>query len=403
MNKKKPNKKKSKIKVRLKSLFKRTVRVFKNPLTYLWILIPIVMGSLVLLIFKYEAGVSMASLADSLWNFLVIFVAGYYDICVVTPLGRFYSFIILILGILVGSVVTGKIASIFMDAQMKKDKGLAKIKTMEGHFLLCGWRDDFERILDSVLNSNPDITPERIVLVNDAPAEQVEQLMAQKRFKGLSYVSGDFSDESTLKRAHVDTATRALIISDSSRKFSRLETDSRTVLAALTISNLNQGVYIAAEISDAKFKKHLEMAHCDEIIMTSNYEFSLLATASSGLGYSNVIMELIGNDAYSGIIIEDIPSKFIGKTYKEFKDSLELDNSSILIGLLMNTGNFYQRRKEALREAQKNPDVKKIVTNLQKVKLLKSNAPILAPSDDVMIQQSTKAIFVKGKDTQDEK
>ena len=399
MKRKKSKVKKSRIKKsKFLTSFKKFFSIVKNPLTYLWILIPAIMGTLVLLIFKYEAGVSMESLADSIWNFLVIFVAGYYDICVVTPLGRFYSFIILILGILVGSVVTGKIASIFMDAQMKKEKGLAKIKAMEGHFLLCGWRDDFERILDSVLKSNPDITPECIVLINDAPPEQVEQLMAQKRFKGLSYVSGDFSDESTLKRAHVDTATRALIISDTSRKFSRLETDSKTVLAALTISNLNQGVYIAAEISDSKFKKHLEMAHCDEIIMTSNYEFSLLATASSGLGYSNVIMELIGDNAYSGIIIEDIPSKFTGKTYKDFKNSLEQEESSILIGLLMNTGNFYQRRKEALREAQKNPDVKKIVTNLQKVKLLKSNAPILAPSDDVIIQQSTKAIFVKGKD-----
>lgn len=375
--------------------------LLKNPLTYLWVAVPLVMVSLVLLIFKYEAGVSMESLADSLWNFLVIFVAGYYDICVVTPLGRLYSFIILILGILVGSAVTGKIASIFMDAQMKKDKGLAKIKTMEGHFLLCGWRDDFEKILDSVLKSNLDITPEMIVLVNDAPAEEVEQLRAEKRFKTISYVSGDFSDESTLKRAHVETATRALIIADRAKKFSRLETDSRTVLAALTISSLNPSVYIAAEISDAKFKKHLEMAHCDEIIMTTNYEYSLLATASSGVGYSNVIMELIGDDAYSGIIIEDIPSKFLGKSYKEFKDSQEPDSSSILIGLLMNTGNFYQRRKEALREAQKNPDVKKIVSNLQKVKLLKSNAPILAPSDDVIIQQSTKAIFVRGKEVKD--
>lgn len=375
--------------------------LLKNPLTYLWVAVPLIMASLVLLIFKYEAGVSMESLADSLWNFLVIFVAGYYDICVVTPLGRLYSFIILILGILVGSAVTGKIASIFMDAQMKKDKGLAKIKTMEGHFLLCGWRDDFEKILDSVLKSNLDITPEMIVLVNDAPAEEVEQLRAEKRFKAISYVSGDFSDESTLKRAHVETATRALIIADRAKKFSRLETDSRTVLAALTISSLNPSVYIAAEISDAKFKKHLEMAHCDEIIMTTNYEYSLLATASSGVGYSNVIMELIGDDAYSGIIIEDIPSKFLGKSYKEFKDSQEPDSSSILIGLLMNTGNFYQRRKEALREAQKNPDVKKIVSNLQKVKLLKSNAPILAPSDDVIIQQSTKAIFVRGKEVKD--
>ena len=385
----------------MRKLLRKIKELLKNPLTYLWVAVPLVMVSLVLLIFKYEAGVSMESLADSLWNFLVIFVAGYYDICVVTPLGRLYSFIILILGILVGSAVTGKIASIFMDAQMKKDKGLAKIKTMEGHFLLCGWRDDFEKILDSVLKSNLDITPEMIVLVNDAPAEEVEQLRAEKRFKTISYVSGDFSDESTLKRAHVETATRALIIADRAKKFSRLETDSRTVLAALTISSLNPSVYIAAEISDAKFKKHLEMAHCDEIIMTTNYEYSLLATASSGVGYSNVIMELIGDDAYSGIIIEDIPSKFLGKSYKEFKDSQEPDSSSILIGLLMNTGNFYQRRKEALREAQKNPDVKKIVSNLQKVKLLKSNAPILAPSDDVIIQQSTKAIFVRGKEVKD--
>ncbi len=387
----------------IRKILRKVKEIVKNPLTYLWIAVPVVMTVLVLLIFKYEAGVSMESLADSLWNFLVIFVAGYYDICVVTPLGRFYSFIILILGILVGSAVTGKIASVFMDAQMKKDKGLAKIKTMEGHFLLCGWRDDFEKILDSVLKSNPDITPEMIVLVNDAPAEDVEQLRAEKRFRAISYVSGDFSDESTLKRAHVETATRALIIADRAKKFSRLETDSRTVLSALTISSLNPSVYIAAEISDAKFKKHLEMAHCDEIIMTTNYEYSLLATASSGVGYSNVIMELIGDDAYSGIIIEDIPAKFIGKTYKEFKDSLEQDSSSILIGLLMNTGNFYQRRKEALREAQKNPDVKKIVSNLQKVKLLKSNAPLLAPSDDVVIQQSTKAIFVRGKEAENEK
>ena len=387
----------------IRKILRKVKEIVKNPLTYLWIAVPVVMTVLVLLIFKYEAGVSMESLADSLWNFLVIFVAGYYDICVVTPLGRFYSFIILILGILVGSAVTGKIASVFMDAQMKKDKGLAKIKTMEGHFLLCGWRDDFEKILDSVLKSNPDITPEMIVLVNDAPAEDVEQLRAEKRFKAISYVSGDFSDESTLKRAHVETATRALIIADRAKKFSRLETDSRTVLSALTISSLNPSVYIAAEISDAKFKKHLEMAHCDEIIMTTNYEYSLLATASSGVGYSNVIMELIGDDAYSGIIIEDIPSRFIGKTYKEFKDSLEQDSSSILIGLLMNTGNFYQRRKEALRVAQTNPDVKKIVSNLQKVKLLKSNAPLLAPSDDVVIQQSTKAIFVRGKEAENEK
>ena len=55
------------------------------------------------------------------------------------------------------------------------------------------------------------------------------------------------------------------------------------------------------------------------------------------------------------------------------------------------------RRQDALREAQKNPDVKKVVGNLKKIKTLRSNDPILVPSDDFVIQPNTKAIFVKGK------
>jgi voltage-gated potassium channel len=66
-----------------------------------------------------------------------------------------------------------------------------------------------------------------------------------------------------------------------------------------------------------------------------------------------------------------------------------------VIGLLLNTGNFHQRRKDALREAQKNPDVKKIVDELKKVKLLKSNEPILCPAPDYIIPKNAKAIFVR--------
>jgi voltage-gated potassium channel len=179
-----------------------------------------------------------------------------------------------------------------------------------------------------------------------------------------------------------------------------MEMDSRTVLAVLTMKSLNPKLYVAAELYDSKFQNHLEMAHCDEIILTSEYEHSLLATASSGMGYSNVIRELIGDDADSGILIEDIPSSYIGKTYGEFRSFFA--TGSVLIGLLQNTGNFYLRRQDALREAQKNPDVKKIIGNLKKIKTLKSNDPLLVPADDFVIQPNTKAIFVKGKKNKEE-
>ena len=97
---------------------------------------------MIIIVYHYEAGVSMEGMGDSFWNFLIAFVAGYYDICVVTPIGRLCSFIILIAGILVFSTLTGKIASVFMEAQMKKDKGLAKLKNLSQHFIICGYKNE---------------------------------------------------------------------------------------------------------------------------------------------------------------------------------------------------------------------------------------------------------------------
>ena len=337
----------------------------------------------------------MEGMGDSFWNFLIAFVAGYYDICVVTPIGRFCSFVILISGILVFSTLTGKIASMFTEAQMKKDKGLAKLKNLSQHFIICGYKNDFERILESVLDTNEDLTPDQIVLINEAPSENIESLREDIRFKGINYVAGDFSDETTLKRAKVDLADRALVISDQSQKLSQLETDSKTVLAVLTMTNLNPDLYIAAELIDSKFKRHLEMAHCDEIILANDYERKLIVSASSGIGMSQIITELVSSDSESGIFLEDIPQSFVGKSYGEYRSSLSQD--SVLIGLLENTGNFHLRRTEALREAQKTPNIKKIVANLKKIKELKSNDPVIAPSADYVIKPNSRAVFIKGR------
>ncbi|MBR1614096.1 MAG: NAD-binding protein [Treponema sp.] len=385
---------------KLKHFKKLLWAVLKNPLTYAVIAFPFLMLLMIQIAYRAEMGHdTLNSMGDSVWNFLIAFVAGYYDICVVTPLGRLCSFVILISGILVFSTMNGKIASVFTEAQMKKDKGLGKLKNMNKHFLLCGWRPGLERILEFVLYTNPDIEPDQIVLVNEAQPESIEQITSQLKFKGIKYVAGDFTDADVLTRALVKKAERALIISDQSKDATKLAMDSKSVLSVLTMKNLNPKIYIAAEIFDKKFENHLRLAHCDEVILTADYEYSLLATASSGKGYSNVIKELIAEDPETGILIEEIPQSFIGKTYKEFVNSLRpiSETNSVLIGLLLNTGNFYQRRKDAVREAQKDPNVDKIIDNLVKVKTLKSNEPLFTPPSTFVIQPNTSAIFVKGK------
>ena len=114
---------------------------------------------------------------------------------------------------------------------------------------------------------------------------------------------------------------------------------------------------------------------------------------------SHILRELISEETESGIVLVSIPDKFVGVTYGDYRRSLK--TKDILVGILENTGNFYMRRQEALAEAQKNPDMEKIVSNLKKVKTLRSNIPVFNPDDEYIIPDSSKAIFIHGSVAKD--
>lgn len=350
---------------------------------------------LIIFISEQKTNSSINTLFDAIWYTLVtITTVGYGDITPQSILGRTAAMILLLAGVALFGALSGKFASFLFDRQQKKDRGLLKMNKMKNHFLICGWKPNFERILEGILLANPEIPPEKIILLNNSSQTEMEKIKADARFKNINYLHGDFTDEDTLLKSQIKTAERALILADNSENFSNLETDSRTVLAVITIKNLNPRIYCVAEIIDSKFEKHLSLAHCDEIILSADYGQNLLIQASSGKGMSHILRELISEENDSGILICDIPSKYVGNNYGEYR--LSLKTCDILIGLLENTGNFYSRRKEALAEAQKNPDVEAVVTNLKKVKSLKSNLPVFAPKDDYIIPRNAKAIFIHG-------
>lgn len=379
----------------------RNVRaILQNPVVLGYIVLVIFIYCALAVVYKFETktGSGIATKMDTFWFMCVAICAGYFEfVCESIP-GRIAAISLLIVGTMVFGYIRGQVASMFVDMAEKKNKGLSKLKNLNGHFIICGWRKGFENILETVMTSNPDISPDMIVLVNEA-AEHIEALKSDDRFKEINYVAGDFTDESTLRRAHIETAERALVICDHSKKYSNLEIDSRTVLAVLTIENMSRGIYVVAELLSGKFEKHLRMAHCDEIILIQDYERSLLATASNGVGYSSVISSFISDDADSGILIYNIEKDFTGKTFGALKkyESENHKEKGVLVGVLLNSGNFHKRRQEALREAQKNPNMGTIISNLQKVKNLKSNDPVLAPPSDFVIPKHTRAIFVRGK------
>ena len=114
---------------RIKRFLNNVKYAFKNPLTYGWIVLFIVLAIATVVVFKTETQTEsgIETMFDSVWFTLVSVMAGYFDYCVKSVGGRMAALVLLALGMVLLSVVTGKIASVFMDMQMKKNKGLNKI------------------------------------------------------------------------------------------------------------------------------------------------------------------------------------------------------------------------------------------------------------------------------------
>ncbi len=383
---------------RFKKVIDKIERFFSNRTAKVGVFVCLLLVVIVFIIFQSEqkANSRINTLFDAIWYTLVtLTTVGYGDITPNSVLGRTAAMFLLVVGVAIFGILSGKFASFLLDRQQKKGRGLIIMGKMKNHFLICGWKPGFEKILEGILFANPEIPADRIIIVNNADRTEIETILANEKFKGINFLYGDFTDEEILMKAQIKNAERVLILADRSKQYSSLETDSRTVLGVITIKNLSPKVYCVAEIIDSKFEKHLSLARCDEIILTSDYEQNLLVQASSGKGMSHILRELVSEEDSSVLVLQDIPLEFVGKEYSVYKSSLKTHD--ILIGVLENTGNFYVRRNEALAEAQKNPDVEKIVSNLKKVKTLKSNIPVFNPPDGYIVPESSKAIFIRAK------
>lgn len=360
------------------------------------ILFLIIFSSMILFYLIEKNDENVRNLFDSFWYTIVtLTTVGYGDIYPASVMGRILGLLVMIAGVIFVAAVTGKIASFLVDQQLRRGKGLLKLKKLQNHFIICGWKNDFERIIDGILEANPDFEITDLVLINNAPTEEMELFMANPKYRFINYIHGDFIDESVLLRANIKSAKRVLVLADTSNNYSKMEIDSRTVMAVMTVEKMNRSIYSVAELLDDKFEKYLQMAHCDEVILSKEYERILLINASSGSGVSHVVRDLLSvENNKERISIVDIPFDFVGTSFKKAFNYFVDEENVILIGILENTGNFYARKHEALNEAQKTPDISKIVDNLQKVKELKANNPVLNPGFDYVIKKNSMAIIV---------
>jgi voltage-gated potassium channel len=363
---------------------------------FLVVLITISMFGIML--FEPGANEQFESIWDSFWYSVVtVTTVGYGDKSPITTGGKLVGLVLMGLGVVVLAAITGQIASFFVELQLRRREGLVSLKNVKNHFIICGWRRELEKVLDGILSVNPGIDVSDLVLVNHVDKEQLQPIFNNPRYAKIKYLNGDFIQSDVLQKASIETASRVMVLADFSADYSMQEVDSRTVMTVLTIESLNRQVYVVAELLDPKFEKFLKLANCDEIILSREYSKLIIANASSASGVSHVIGDLLSTDDGQGLRSRDIPVEFYGRNFGDLFDHLNQQYGDITIGLLENTGNFYQRKREALSEAQMTPDISRLVENLKTVKQLVPNNSVLNPGRDYQIKSHSRAIVVEAR------
>ena len=182
------------------NFFSRLFELLTSKLVIASLITILIFTVLMLIIFLSEQKTNSAinTLFDAIWYTLVtITTVGYGDITPRSILGRTSAMILLLAGVALFGALSGKFASFLFDRQQKKDRGLLKMNKIKNHFLICGWKPNFERILEGILLANPEIPPEKIILLNNSSQNEMEKIKADSRFKNINYIHGDFTDEDT--------------------------------------------------------------------------------------------------------------------------------------------------------------------------------------------------------------
>lgn len=274
---------------------------------------------------------------------------------------------------------------------------------LKDHFIICGWHEDMDQLINHVLDCNTDLTAKNIVVIANVSQNTLEGFFEHPRLEELQVIFGDHFNEMNLKRAAPERARKILILADRTAiqggsAPTPTEVDARTIMTAMTISNIARGTLVTAEILDPKMDHYLKLANVSEIIYSSEYSRLLLGNASSGTGIANIVFDLLDNKTDAQITSYPIPEKLIGMRYEDMKLKLiETQPQLLVLGLLENSGNSHSIKEEALKRAQQTPDMGKLVSNLKRVKDIKCNHPVFHPDPNMIVARGSMAIVIARK------
>ena len=182
---------------------------------------------------------------------ITITTVGFGHVFPLSPAGQALTVALLGTGICVFLYLASEVGRSIMEGELRRYLGHVRrvrmIERMSGHDVVCGYGRMGRAAVDALRRAG------RQVVVVEARVEQTEALSAA----GLPVVTGDGSEEASLRAANVEHARGLLCC---------LADDAHNLYAVLTARSLNPGLVIVARAHGEGAEHRMLQAGADEVV-----------------------------------------------------------------------------------------------------------------------------------------
>ena len=316
------------------------------------------------------------------WAIVTVSTVGYGDITPSNIYSRIIAVILIIYGLMAMSLfaafVTAKLVEIIID----RFKEWEIMDNVRNHLIVCGYNQQTQLLINTFLEKKL-FPPNQIVLIHEQLTPEIETLLEKYKIK---FIQGDFSEEEILKKAKANEALKALLISENEIS------DTKILSTAILLKDLKKDIYIIAQIANPKFQVYLQKIHCDEIVLSKEYNSFLMAKSTVSPGISKVIGEILKDDSF-------YIKRYYGKktTYKTLFEEF-LKKGEILVGIIENYGRADEFIKEFVEEIKKESKrITEFVKYLEEIKHKELNKVILHPNETYTVNKFCGLIILRRK------
>ena len=224
------------------------------------------------------------SLGQSLyWALVTMTTVGYGDVYPTTAGSKVVSVFLACSGILLYGYLGAVIMTLVMESSFSDVFGMNKCK-YKSHYVICSWTPISEVVLLELLNAGCQVA---------VITEKQEEVPSIRRFeeKGKVFpISGDPSKTEILKHANVGEANVVILCTAD---------DSKNLITALHIKELNPKAEIIVKTSRAELKKTLRIAGVTYVVTPHEMAGRLIASAAFEPEVANFVEDVTtGVDVY---------------------------------------------------------------------------------------------------------